>query len=162
MLPEADLISAALVNPPGIYWQVNQQMAASHVGTINQRTFDTAVDKVINFVEGRAFGLEKVQTAMKQYVNFFNTYQISLVGSLDEPQQCYESDDDADFDDHEEIALLYNLHHTPPPDVIQSDNQGLCHVAHIPNTVKYTSNLLKNYFMFLSITNVRQERFVLL
>ena len=137
-------------------------MAASHVGIINQRTFDTAVDKVIHFVEGKAFGLEKVQTAMQQYVNFFNTYQISLVGSLDEPQQCYESDDDADFDDKEEMDLLYNLHHTSPADVIQSDNQGLCHVEHIPNTVKYSANLLKNYFMFLSITNVRQERFVLL
>ena len=144
-------------------------MAASHVGTINQRTFDTAVDKVINFVEGRASGLEKVQTAMKQYVNFFNAYQISLVGSLDEPQQCYESDDEADFDDKEELDHLYNLQHgfcqvqqSSPVDVIQSDNQGLCHVAHIPNTVKYSANLLKNYFMFLSITNVRQERFVLL
>ena len=137
-------------------------MAASHVGIINERTFDTAVDKVINFVEGKAFGLEKVQTAMQQYVNFFNTYQISLVGSLDEPQQCYESDDDADFDDKEEMDLIYHLHHTPPPDVIQSDNPGLCHVEHIPNTVKYSANLLKNYFMFLSITNVRQERFALL
>ena len=137
-------------------------MAASHVGIINQRTFDTAVDKVINFVEGKAFGLEKVQTAMQQYTNFFNTYQISLVGSLDEPQQCYESDDDADFDDKEEMDLIYHLHHTPPPDVIQSEHSGLCHVEHIPNTVKYSANLLKNYFMFLSITNVRQERFALL
>ena len=137
-------------------------MAIFHVGLINQGTFDIAVDKVIKFVEGKAFGLEKVQTAMQQYENFFNTYQISLVGSLDEPQQCYESDDDADFDDKEEMDLLYTLHHTPPPDVIQSDNQGLCHVEHIPNTVKYAANLLKNYFMFLAITNVRQERFVLL
>ena len=163
MLPEAVLISAALVMPPGIYWQVNQQMAASHVGTINPGSFDTAVAKVIDFVEGRAFGVDKVQTAMKQYVNFFKDYQVSLVGSLDEPQQCYESDDDADFDDKEEMDLLYNLQHASPGDVIQSDNQGLCHVDHIPNTVKYSANLLQNYFMFLSITNVRKEtvRFVI-
>ena len=137
-------------------------MAASHVGLIDPSSFDTAVDKVIKFADGRVFGVEKVQTAMKQYVNFFNTYQISLVGSLDEPQQCYESDDDADFDDKEEMDLLYNLHHTSPADVIQSDNQGLCYVDHIPNTVKYSENLLQNYFMFLAITNVRKERFDLL
>ena len=113
MLPEAVLISAALVMPPGIYWQVNQQMAASHVGTINPGSFDTAVAKVIDFVEGRAFGVDKVQTAMKQYVNFFKDYQVSLVGSLDEPQQCYESesDDDVVGGDKEEIDLLYNLQH---------------------------------------------------
>ena len=137
-------------------------MAASHVGIIKPGSLDTAVAKVINFVDGRAFGVDEVQSAIAQYVNFFKNYQVSLVGLLDEPQQCYESDDDADFDDKEELDLLYNLQHASPADVIQSDNQGLCHVAHIPNTVKYTSNLLKNYFMFLSITNVRQERFVLL
>ena len=137
-------------------------MAVSHVGTINPSSFDNAVDKVINFVDGKAFGADKVQTAMKQYVNFFKDYQLSLVGSLDEPQLCYESDDDADFDDKDEMDLLYNLQHASSGDVIQSDNQGLCHVDHIPNTVKYSANLLQNYFMFLVITNVRQERFVLL
>ena len=119
--------------------------------------------------------MDAVQSAIAPYVNFFRDYQVSLVGLLDEPQQCYESDDDAvfdtskplpdiapSFDDKEELDLLYNLQHASPADVIQSDNQGLCHVEHIPNTVKYSANLLKNYFMFLSITNVRQERFVLL
>ena len=102
--------------------------------------------------------------AIAPYVNFFRTYQVSLVGLLDEPQQCYESDDDADFDDKEELDLLYNLQHASPGDVIHTDNPGLCNVDHIPNTVKYSANLLQNHFMFLSITNVMKGtvRFVIL
>ena len=96
---------------------------------------------------------------------------------MDEPQQCYESDDDAvfdtskplpdiapSFDDKEELDLLYNLQHASPGDVIPNDNPGLCNVDHIPNTVKYSANLLQNHFMFLTITNVMKGtvRFVIL
>ena len=140
-------------------------MATSHVGTINPNSFDTAVTTVIDFVEGKAFKVEQVQTAITPHVNFFKNYQVSLVGSLDKPQQCYESesDDDVVCGDKEEIHLLYNLQHASSGDVIESDNQGLGHVDHIPNTMKYSENLLHNYFTFLTITNVWKEtvRFVL-
>ena len=73
-------------------------MAAFHVGII--KSLDSAVTKVIDFVDGRAFGVDKVKAAIARYANFFKNYQVSLVGLLDEPQEFYESDDDADFDDN--------------------------------------------------------------
>ena len=132
-------------------------MAASHVGTIHPGSYDTAVQKVINFAEGRTFGVEEVQTAVNQYVDFFKDYQVSLVGSLDEAQECYKTDDEADFGDKEELDLLHNLQHASQVDVIEDENEDLGHVDHIPNTVKYSTNSLKNHFMFINITNVIQE-----
>ena len=139
-------------------------MAASHVGFIRQDTLNPAVTKIIDFVAGKAFGVDKVKKAVSRYANFFQNYQIALVGSLEEPQKCYESDDDADIDDKDEMDLLYNLHEGSPGTAIHEDIPVSCNVDHIPNTVKYTANLLQNHFMFLTITNVMKGtvRFVIL
>ena len=139
-------------------------MAVSHVGFIRQDSLNSAVTQVIDFVRDRAFGVEEVKKAVKRYDNFFQKYQIALVGSLNEPQECYETDDDADIDDKDEMNELYNLHETSPGAAIHEETPVSCNVDHIPNTVKYSANLLKNHFMFLTITNVMKEtvRFVIL
>ena len=132
-------------------------MAAFHVGTIRPGTIGTAVQKVINFAAGKTFGVDEVQAAVHQYVDFFKDYQVSLVGSLDEAQECYKSDDELDFGDKAELDLQHNLQQVSEADVIEDENEDLGHVDHIPNTVKYSTNSLKNHFMFINITNVIQE-----
>ena len=129
-------------------------MAVFHVGFIQPKSLDSAVTKVIDFAAGRAFGVDKVKSAVARYTNFFQNYQVSLVGLLDEPQGCYESEDEADFGDKEELDILYNLHQDSPGPANHHDNTGPCNVDHIPNTVKYSANLLQNHFMFLTVHNV--------
>lgn len=133
-------------------------MATSHVGTIQTGSIRTAVQKVIDFAAGKTFGVNEVQAAVHQYVDFFKDYQVSLVGSLDEAQECYKTDDEADFGgDKAELDLQHNLQQASEVDIIEDENEDLGHVDHIPNTVKYSTNSLKNHFMFINITNVIQE-----
>ena len=78
MLLDAVPISAALVVPPGIYCPVNKQMAASHVGNIQPNSLDAAVAKVIDFVDGKAFGADEVKSAIEPHVIFFETIRFLL------------------------------------------------------------------------------------